>query len=488
MKEFDTDEDVLCRASQTAEDSIMLDGRRLEYSICAEWVPVCDNEGAEQARSFCVSYALKDGGADRPVTFAFNGKPGTSTMFMNLAALAPKIYRLSGLGEHAPQRPFTVSENANTILDFSDIVCIDPIGTGFSTVTNHEKERQFYGVRQDVDAMSRIIRTWMVEHNRFSAPVFIMGESYGGLRGSGLVLKLQQMNIMPAGFVAVSPALSYGELHASMLLEHHLVHTIPAMTAAAWYHRKLDKDLLDLPLEQVRAKAAAWAQTEYLQYLWKGCEATLEERAVVLEQLRRWTGLKKEFIDAHNLRINDKQFATSLLEDEGLLLSYFDSRLTRPGRPHESNEDPQTFNMSGACYAAFYEYFGRIMTLPRDRDYLIYNPRVDGGRWDFASGYLPVAGGGAPRAGGFASMLADLCTAMKLDTKFKFFACQGQFDLHCSIDTTRYCLNHMDIPANLRKNITFKTYWGGHMFYTNTEAHAQFRADLKHFYAEALDR
>ena len=473
-------------AAQTAEDFITLNGKRLDYSICAEEVPVCNDEGAEQARSFCVSYALKGGAEGRPVTFAFNGKPGTSTLYLHMAALAPKTYSLSGQGDGAPQRPFTVCDNPNTILDFSDIVLIDPVGTGFSRVTNHEKERQYYGVRQDVDSIARIIRAWMVSHGRFGSPVFIMGESYGGLRGSGLVLKLQQMHIMPSGFVAVSPALSYGELHTSMLLEHHLVHTVPAMTAAAWFHKKLDADLLERDLEDVRAEADAWAQSEYLSFLWKGCEASAEERARVLENLRRYTGLKKDYLDSLNLRVNDKQFAGRLLEDEGLVTSYFDARLTHPGTPFEANNDSQTYNMSAACYTAFFEYFGRIMKLPAARDYQAYNPRVDGGKWDFASGYLPTSTGAYPRAGGFASMLADLCQAMKMDTRLKFFACAGKFDLHCSINTTRYCISHMDIPAYLRENITFKTYWGGHMFYSNPEAHALWKADLKKFYAEAL--
>lgn len=472
---------------QRAEDAIALEGQRLKYGITAESIPVYDDEGAEQARSFCVSYALTDGGAQRPVTFAFNGKPGTSTLYLHMAALAPKTFSLTGQGEEAPRRPYIVGDNPGTILDFSDLVFIDPVGTGFSCTVNREKERQYYGVRQDVDAIARIIRAWMTRHGRFASPVFIVGESYGGLRGSGLVLRLQQMHIMSSGFVAVSPALSYGELHTSMLYEHHLVHTVPALCAAAWFHKKLDADLLARPLEDVRAEAAAWAQSEYLLFLWKGCEASAEERNAVLEKLRRYTALKAPDLEALNLRVGDKQFAGLLLADQGLVTSYFDARLTHPGRGFNAAADPQTFNMSAACYAAFYEYFGRIMKLPEHRDYLAFNPRVDGGRWDFASGYLPTASGAAPRAGGFASMLADLCTAMKMDSRFKFFACAGQFDLHCSIDTTRYCLNHMDIPARLRANVTFKTYWGGHMFYSNPEARLQFRRDLKEFYTAALE-
>ena len=467
--------------AQTADDHITLGGKRMDYTVTAEEIPVCDDGGEVQAASFCVAYSLKDGGK-RPVTFAFNGRPGTSTLYLHMACLAPKTYSLAGEGENSPDRPFEVTDNAGTILDFSDMVFIDPVGTGFSRVVNHDKERQYYGVRQDVDSIARIIRTWLVRHGRFASPVYIIGESYGGLRGSGLVLKLQQMHIMPAGFVAVSPALSYGELHNSMLYEHHTVHTVPAMTAAAWFHKKLAPELLALPLEEVRVQAEKWAQSDYLSFLWKGCTASAEERASVLEKLSYFTGIKPEVLDSFNLRINDKQFAGMLLAKEGLVMSYFDARLTHPGRSFDANADMQTFNMSGACYAAFFEYFGRMMELPEGHDYLVFNPRVDGGKWDFASGYLPTSTGDYPRAGGFASMLADLCTAMKMDTKLKFFACSGQFDLHCSLDTTRYCINHMDIPDYLRKNITFVPYWGGHMFYSNPKAHMQFREDLKKFY------
>ena len=471
---------------QAAEDQIVLEGRTLKYTVTAEEIPVYNDQGEEQALSFCAGYTLKEGGAGRPVTFAFNGKPGTSTLYLHMAGLAPKTYSLTGTGTDAPQRPFQVSANAGTIMDFSDIVFIDPPGTGFSRVTNHERERQYYGVRQDVDAMARIIRAWLVRHGRFASPVFILGESYGGLRGSGLVLKLQQMHIMPSGFIAVSPALSYGELHTSMLYEHHLVHTIPAMTAAAWYHKKLDAALLARPMEDVRAEAARWAQSEYLAFLWKGCEAPESERRAVLEKLHCYTGLKWEDLEARGLRLNDKQFAGLLLADDGLVTSYFDSRLTHPGRAFDANTDSQTYNMSAACYTAFYEYFGRMMKLPENYDYRAYNPEVDGGKWDFASGYLPTSTGAYPRAGGFASLLGDLCTAMKMDPHLKFFACAGHFDLHCSIDTTLYCIRHMDIPDFLRKNITFRSYLGGHMFYSNPQAHLLFRRDLREFYAAAL--
>lgn len=473
---------------QTFDDAADLPGGRLEYTVRAETVPVCGDDGAERARCFCVTYALKGGGASRPVTFAFNGRPGASTLYLHMAALAPKVYSLAGRGESAPRRPFAVSDNPASILDFSDIVCVDPVGTGYSVVTDPAFERAFYGVRQDVDAVARVVRAWLARHGRFSAPVFVMGESYGGLRGCGLILRLQRMHIMPRGFVAVSPALSYGELHTSMLSERHLVHTVPAMAAAAWYHKKLDADLLARDMGDVRAEAAAWAQSRYLTYLWKGRAAAPEERSEALESLRRYTGLKKEYLDARNLRVNDKQFASALLEDEGLVTSYFDARLTRHGSRFAADDDAQSFNMAAACYAAFFDYFGGRLELPPNRDYLAFNPRVDGGKWDFSSGYLPTTEGAAPRAGGFASLLADLCRAMKLDPRLGFFACSGEFDLHCSIDTTRYCLAHMDIPDSLRGNVTFKSYFGGHMFYSNPEARAIFHDDLNHFYAGALAR
>ncbi|MGI6075550.1 MAG: S10 family serine carboxypeptidase-like protein [Pyramidobacter sp.] len=471
---------------QRAEDQIVLQGQTLKYSITAEEIPICDDDGIEQARSFCVSYELTHGDTSRPVTFAFNGKPGTSTLYLHMACLAPKTYSLEGTGSDVPQRPFTVTDNAATLLDFSDLVFIDPVGTGFSTVTNHERARQYYGVRQDVDAMARVVRNWLVRHRRHASPLFIVGESYGGLRGSGLVLRLQHMHMMPTGFIAISPALSYGELHTSMLYEHHLVHTVPAMTAAAWFHKKLDADLLARAMEDVRAEAAQWAQSDYLAFLWKGSEASENERRSTLEGLRRYTALPPEVLKAHNFRINDKQFAGLLLADEGRVTSYFDSRLSHPGHSFDATADAQTYTMSAACYTAFYEYFGRMIKLPENPDYLLYNPKVDGGKWDFASGYLPTSTGESPRAGGFASLLADLCTAMKMDPKLKFFACAGHFDLHCSIDTTLYCIRHMDIPERLRRNITFKTYWGGHMFYSNPEAHLLFRQDLKLFYERAL--
>lgn len=360
---------------QRAEDRIVLQGQTLNYSITAEFIPICDDNAAEQARSFCVSYELTGADAFRPVTFAFNGKPGTSTLYLHMACLAPKTYSLEGMGVGSPRRPFKVSDNTATLLDVSDLVFIDPIGTGFSTVTNHERERQFYGVRQDVDAMARIIRGWLVRHGRHAAPFFVLGESYGGLRGSGLVLRLQQMHMMPAGLIALSPALSYGELHTSMLYEHHLVHTVPAMTAAAWFHRKLDADLLARSMEDVRAEAARWAQTDYLTFLWKGSEASEDERRKILKGLGRYTALPPEVLEAHHLRINDKQFAGLLLADEGRVTSYFDSRLTHPGRSFDATTDAQTYNMSAACYTAFYEYFGRMMKLPENPDYLALSGR-----------------------------------------------------------------------------------------------------------------
>lgn len=483
------DPNTLLERSCRAEDHINGPEGRLDYTVTAEYLPLYDDDSQTRALCFCTSY-VKKGSSDkkRPVTFAFNGKPGTSSLYLHTACLAPKTLRQTGTGVKMPQPPFVLSDNPHTILDFTDLVFIDPVGTGFSRGSTWKDAERYFGVRQDVAGVAEFIRVWLARYGRGSSPLFVLGESYGGLRGCGLVLKLQDLNILPQGFIAISPALSYGELNTTMLLEHHLVHTLPAMTAAAWYHKKLDGDLLVRPLEDVREEARNWATSDYLTFLWKGCEAGPEECTSCMEKLRRYTGLKNEDIEGMNLRILHRRFAALLLKDQGKVLSIFDSRLTTSGRDYDGTADPHTFSLAAACNAAFFDYFGTRFQFPESHEYFVSNQRIVGAKWDFSSGYEQTSTGTPTRAGGYASLLGDLCKAMRRDPTLKFFTGAGIFDIHCCLDTSRYCISHMDLPEALRENITFKSYWGGHMYYTNPEAHATFREDLKSFYDSAILR
>jgi len=466
---------VLPLKPSVTSHEITLDGSPLEYKATAGFMPIFDQAGKQKANMFYVAYevpAEKD--EKRPVTFAFNGGPGAAALWLHVGAFGPKTVSMDPSGTVLPEPPFALKDNANTLLGQSDLVFVDPVGTGFSRAMPEENTaEEFWGVRSDIASVGEFIRMYLNRKNRWNSRVFIAGESYGGLRAPGLVSYLQDMGVMPSGVVLLSPAPSFGDLRPDHTNERPFVHLLPAMAAAARYH---DMTGGNLPSDrwELLEKARKWAQEEYLEALWEGVDLQGEERQRITEEMAAFTGLPRDFLQAENLRVPASKFAGRLLQDRGKFLSLYDSRVAAYGTKYSFSEDPLVF-MTGPPYiTSFRQYLANNLGLKIDRRYIQLNEKA-GKKWDFYSG----AENGAF---GYPNVVGEMAKAMRRDPHLDLFVAMGIYDLVCPRASVIYSLKHMDIPPKRMSNITFKTYLAGHMLYTRESVHEKLKNDLTRFY------
>jgi len=461
--------------ASVTDHTVTVAGKKLNYRARAELMPVFDDKGDEMGRVFYVAYSrTKVSGKDRPVTFAFNGGPGSSSLFLHMGAFGPKVVKSSPDGIGLPRPPYVVQDNEDTILEDTDLVFVDPIGTGFSRGFDPDSSESFWGVSEDVASVAQFIRMYLTREGRWGSPIYIAGESYGGIRATGLASALMDMGIMPSGIILVAPVASYGDLVPDSSNDRPYIHALPAMAAAAWYHGKLPEDLQSLPLEKVLYNARDWASGTYLKALWDGNGLSEEEFEAVLEGLNRYTSLPERDIKSLNLRVPPAVFLSGLLQDDRLMISRYDTRLTGPGGWYDYGEDPMFTLVGAPYYTAFMSYLRDELDFSTDREYLSGNDEALY-RWNFQSGSEAFVG--------YPNTVDLLASAMRRCDFLKVFVAMGAYDMTCTADSILYTLGRLDVPVErLKENVTVKTYDGGHMMYTNPSAKAALKSDLDRFF------
>ncbi len=460
--------------ASVTDHHVTVGGKKITYSARTELMPLFDESGEEIARIFYVAYSRTGGDAkNRPVTFAFNGGPGSSALFLHLGAFGPRTVKTAPGGIGLPRPPYMLEENPHTILDRTDLVFIDPVGTGYSRSSDPEDPR-FLGVSEDILWVAQFIRMYLTRESRWGSPVCIAGESYGGVRATGLASVLMEMGIMPSGIILVSPVASYGDLIPDSSNDRPYVHDVAAMAAAAWYHGRLPEDLQRLPLEELTEKAGKWANGPYLKALWAGNDIGKEEFEAVVRELSRYTALPERDIKSLNLRVPVEVFLSGVLQDKRLMLSRYDARLTGPGGWYNYEEDPM-FTVGGAPYqTAFMRYLIKDLGFSSDREYLSSSSEVIN-RWNFCSGSESFVG--------YPNTVELLASAMRRCDFLKVFVAMGAYDLTCTADSIRYTISRLDVPKDrLKENVTIRTYDGGHMMYSNPDALSKLKSDLEAFF------
>src|SRR5580704_2338880 len=304
-------------------------GKLLKYTATAGRLPIKRGDGKIEAQMFFVAYTLdgQDAGK-RPLTFAFNGGPGSATIWLHMGALGPKRVAMQPDGL-LPPAPYHIADNPHTLLDKSDIVFVDAMSTGFSRAANAELSKKFLGVKGDIDAFSEFIRLYLTRYERWSSPLFLFGESYGTTRAAGVAGNLADQGISFNGITLLSTALSFQTLEYTKSNDQPYILLIPTFTMIAGFHKKLPPDLAQ-DMNKARQESAQWAATDYTQALAKGDALTAEERQKVIDQMARYTGLSKEVLDQANLRIDVEKFTHYLLLDQKLRVGRLDGRFTGP--------------------------------------------------------------------------------------------------------------------------------------------------------------
>jgi carboxypeptidase C (cathepsin A) len=446
--------------------SVTIAGQRIDYVAETGMLPLLKSDGTLRASIFYVAY-LRQGKnclERRPVTFCFNGGPGSSSVWLHLGAFGPRRVRL-GEPDAAGPTPFGLVDNEWSILDVTDLVFIDPVATGFSRPAEEIKAEQFFGKSPDIESVGGFIRLWTTRHDRWLSPKYVCGESYGVFRAAGLAYHLHDeygMNL--SGLILVSGLLSFAPLGDDLACQTFL----PAFTAAAHFHKKLPPDLqADLP--KALAEARRFVRAEYAAALFQGASLPPPERARIVSQLSRLTGLPPRVVEDNNLRIKASTFRKELLRDRGLILGRFDARITGRDAEPASNApgfDPSLSDVVGAFAAAMNAYVRSELKFEDDLPYGLLS-RVSPWKFEGREGYPSVTG--------------DFASAMKEIPHLRTLVLHGQCDLACPIDSIRYDIEHLSLDPVHRRDIAYAEYASGHMMYVNLSDLRKMQKDLQQF-------
>lgn len=486
--------------------SINLPSGSVSYNATAMQIPLRSDTGEVECRMFCVSYT-KDGsqstsvreGANpggpvittngrselfdntprtgsltedpsRPVTFAFNGGPGSATLWLHMGALGPKRAPMNDDGS-LPNPPFKALDNMDSWLDFSDVVVIDAPGTGFSRLARADLATKYFGVQPDIAAFTTFVRNWLTLHHRWASPIFIAGESYGGIRGSGLSASLFRSGVGVNGFISISGTSNFMTLDGMRGNDATFIGFLPSMAACAWYHHKLDSHFRDV--DSLVKEVQNWIDKEYAAALERGDSLSDAEKDHIAEKLHEYLGLSKGYCRGSNLRIPEFAFFTELLKSDRMQIGRYDGRLIGKneletgggGRQGGGGGDPSDDATTTPFTSALNDYLENDLGIRTEIPYL-------------NSGSVRPW---AEPEGSYAETSSDLRMVLARNQHFRVMYCCGYYDLACPLNATVYTVNHMGLDSGTRSHVSFQYYPAGHMMYIEHNSRHKLHDDARAF-------
>jgi carboxypeptidase C (cathepsin A) len=457
--------------------TVLAGGKRIAYTARAGTILLKDKENEPAASVFYVAYTADRGDArTRPVTFLWNGGPGSSTIWLHMGSFGPVRVDVPKNATQPGPAP-ALRDNDMTLLDTSDLVFVDAVGTGWSTVVARGKTADFYGVDEDARAFSQFVQRWITRNGRWQSPKFLFGESYGTTRAANVANLLQNDGVAVSGIVLLSSALDYNFLPIGNGPGEDMafVGYLPTEAAVAWYHHKAAGSPPDLPrfLDEVRAFAGG----PYAQALMRGDTLDAATRAQIVVKLHAYTGLDAAYIEAANLRIDPNRFEQELLRAEGRNVGRYDGRYSGPAIDRNAayiDYDPSDTMTAAAYIGAFNHYAHDVLGYRDDRPYDVLDFGVNRA-WKYMRGQDASA----------VSVVADLQSVMVQNPSLHVLSANGYFDLATGFYGTEYLLNHMNLSPEQHKRLHFAYFNSGHEVYLNHDALVQFKAELVRFYRTA---
>lgn len=451
-------------------------GRNLDYQVDAGFLPVLDDShgeqhGLPQAAVFTTAYqAQGPEAAGRPVCFAFNGGPGSSSVFLHLGALGPKRVRIGDDGRCGPP-PYQADDNPQAWFEFFDLVFIDPPLTGYSLASGEAARKQLCSVDGDVAALCEVMRAWLTRHGRWGSPVYLCGESYGTTRASAMADLLAGQGVALAGLILVSSAMDIQALDFKPRNDLPYGLFLPAYAGVAQYHGCLSGPLAASG-EVARQAALDFVESDYLVALHRGGRLEGKARRRIARRLAELTGLHIDLVEQKNLRISDETYFFELLRERGEQLGRLDARVSGPMAPARGRQwefDPGLEPLLGPYTMAAMAYFGGTLGLPAERRYVVSSEAAHK-IWHWNRG--------TETGNQYACTSPDLSRAMRRLPHLKVFVASGLYDLGTPYSATDWMLDQLDITAPVRARLTHRTYGAGHMMYTRQADLLQLRADL----------
>ena len=451
------------------ESTVTINGAKIPYKVTTGKLQLKEDDGKARASIFHISYLRTDtkDASTRPVMFAFNGGPGSSAVWLHIGVLGPKIVKLPGDGTTAPIPPVRVADNPLSILDVCDLVFIDPVSTGYSRAEKDVKPGDFHGLDEDIESVGDFIRRWVSEHDRWASPKYLLGESYGGIRAAGLSSHLQSRYGMSLnGVVLLSTLLDFSTLQPAQGNDLAYLVYLPSLTGVAHFHKKIQGDRDALVKESTE-----FAFGEYAAALLMGEALDPATRTKLAARLARLTGIDAAIWLSHDLRLDAAFFRSELLRKEGKVLGRFDGRVAwdATDRSAEAPEYDPSYSLAyGAFSTAMLDYLGRDLGYKEDQPYEILTGKVQPWRWNSSNEIVNLSG--------------RLAAAIRDNPHLRVLVMGGRTDLATPPEGVAYSVRHMlNLPTNLRQNISTAFFDGGHMFYLNPPDLVKCRADIVKF-------
>src|SRR5438477_4283841 len=450
-------------------------GRTLRYTATVGMMPIKNRDGEPEARIFFMANTLDEGGnrGRRPLTFSFNGGPGSASVWLHLGAIGPKRVPMNPDGT-MPQPPYQLIDNEQTWLNQTDLVFIDPVGTGYSRIVRPEASR-FIGLNGDIESVGEFIRMYLVRYERWTSPMFLAGESYGTTRASALSGYLIGRGIAFNGIVLISTIMNFETTDFASGNDLPYVMYLPSYAATAWYHKKLPRDMQSKSVQKVVAEAEEWAANDYTLALEKGDRLSGQERQETVARLAHFTGLDPHFIDNANLRVSLNFFRKELLRDEKRSIGRLDARFK--GYDSSYVTAGPDFDASEAAIrppytSTFNNYIRQELGFKSDLEYYI----LGGGftspwNWGTNNAYVDTS--------------VSLRNALAKNPYLKVFVAMGYYDMATPYFAVDYTLHHISLDPGLLRNISTDHYEAGHMMYIDEKQLGKLRGDVRKFIDES---
>ncbi len=467
-----------------AHRKITLAGRPIAYTVTAGTIDLKNAKDETTARVFSVAYTA-DGveAKQRPVTFLFNGGPGSASIWLHMGSFAPVRVEVPD-AQPAPPPPYRLAENSDSLLDKTDLVFVDAVGTGFSRIVGKGEPKDFYGTDQDVAAFAQFIERWVSANGRWNSPKFLLGESYGTTRGAALLRRLERDGLSFNGAIFVSSYLNAWDDFNGPPFSNDTPYVLylPTMAATAWNYKRVDPRPAELA--PFLAEVRAFALGEYAQALQRGGKLDAATRSAIAAKLHRYTGLPESYILDANLRIDPSRFQKELLRGQRRTVGRLDSRYQ--GIDHDAAGETPEYDPAGAAIVGAYaaslnSYLRDSLGYKTDELYKPSNYEEVGKDWD--DHHKTDSGRAA-----LPDVAEDLRAVMTINPGLRLFSANGYYDFATPFFETEYTLAHMGLDPSLEKNIVFGYYPSGHMIYLHEPSLKQMKTDLAAFYDQTLAR